>query len=108
MMRYFLSLVLLFAILSCNQSNNSLKADLIIHHARIWTGASDSSFVQAIAIRGNTILATGTDAEMLALKGDSTELIDAGNKLITPGFISFPDLQFFQTLICSAPRALQK
>jgi predicted amidohydrolase YtcJ len=86
MMRYFLSLVLLFAILSCNQSINSLKADLIIHHARIWTGESDSSFVQAIAIRGNTILATGTDAEMLALKGDSTEVIDAGNKLITPGF----------------------
>lgn len=85
-MNRFLALFSVVCILSCNSSSPTQTADLIIHHARVWTGASDSSFAEAIAIRDNLILATGSNNEMLALKGDSTELIDAGGKLVTPGF----------------------
>jgi predicted amidohydrolase YtcJ len=78
--------LVVLTVLACNTSAPTTTADLIIHHARVWTGEGDSIFREAIAIRDNRILATGSNNEILAMKGDSTELIDAGGKLVTPGF----------------------
>jgi hypothetical protein len=70
----------------------SPKADLILFHGNIYTGVvSTSSFheserVQAIAVRGDRIEATGTDKEILRLKGPNTKLMDLAGHFLMPGF----------------------
>lgn len=70
----------------------SPKADLILFHGNIYTGVvSASSFheserVQAIAVRRDRIVATGTDKEILRLKGPNTKLMDLAGHFLMPGF----------------------
>lgn len=59
---------------------------LILTNGHIWTGEDSTSFVEAIAIRGNTITQIGDRKTIEALKGDSTQVIDLEGKLVTAGF----------------------
>jgi predicted amidohydrolase YtcJ len=61
-------------------------ADLILHHGRIHTLDADSRTVQALAVREGCILAAGGDAEVLALRGPQTRLLDLGGRTVVPGF----------------------
>jgi len=60
--------------------------DLIIHHAKIFTGDPAHRAAEAVAIRGNRIVAVGTDAEVTALAGERTKRVDAGGRAVVPGF----------------------
>ena len=60
--------------------------DLIIHHGRAYTPDPAHRWAEAVAIRGNRIVAVGTNAEITALAGDTTRRIDAGGNLVVPGF----------------------
>jgi predicted amidohydrolase YtcJ len=62
-------------------------ADLIVRNARIWTGDSTRRAAQALAVRGERLLAVGSDAEVAAHRGPRTRVIDAGGRFVTPGFI---------------------
>ncbi|MBT8488751.1 MAG: amidohydrolase family protein, partial [Gemmatimonadetes bacterium] len=62
-------------------------ADVILHSGRLWTGAQDGAYAQALAIRGNEIVAVGTDAEVMGHRGDDTRVIDLEGRFVTPGFI---------------------
>ncbi len=62
-------------------------ADLIVRNARIWTGDSTRRFAEALAVRGERILAVGTNADADAHRATRTRVIDAGGRFITPGFI---------------------
>lgn len=72
-------------------STESPKADQIFLHGNIYTGVrTSSSFVQgqraqAIALRGDRILATGTDADVSKLKGPNTRITDLQEHFILPG-----------------------
>ena len=61
--------------------------DLILHHGKIATVDRAFSIRQAIAIRGERIVAVGTNDEILASKGEATKLIDLGGRLVLPGLI---------------------
>jgi predicted amidohydrolase YtcJ len=61
-------------------------ADTVITHARIYTVNPKQPWAQAIAIRGERIIAVGSTQEMAAYRGAETKLIDAGGKLLLPGF----------------------
>src|SRR5438309_979703 len=69
-----------------------IKADGITMHANSYTGVTGaSSFhevhgAQAIAVRHDRVLAVGTDADMLKLKGPSTSVIDLQGHFVMPGF----------------------
>ncbi|MEO6669230.1 MAG: amidohydrolase [Ferruginibacter sp.] len=83
----FLFLIPHFLFLICLGSCSSkLQADLIIHHAKIYTVDSAFSVVEAMAIKDKKILATGTNTEIMR-KYESTQTIDATGKIIFPGFI---------------------
>ncbi len=87
-MIYFQNLTLVGLLLlnvSCNDDDQ--KADLIIINAKIWTGNVDQPSVEAMAIRGETILALGSNKDIQGLDGDSTQIINLNGKLVTPGFI---------------------
>lgn len=61
-------------------------ADLIITHANIWTLDDKQPQAQAVAVFGDRIIAVGSNAEIAALRGPVTRMIDAGGKLLLPGF----------------------
>ena len=62
-------------------------ADLIVRNARIWTGDSTRPRAEALAVRGERLIAVGTNAEADAHRGSRTRVIDAGGRFMTPGFI---------------------
>lgn len=77
----FSFLILLFA--SCKFRQ---KADMIIHHAKIYTVDEKFSTAEAMVVRDGKIIATGTNEEILKeYESDVTE--DAKGKTVFPGFI---------------------
>jgi hypothetical protein len=62
-------------------------ADLVIRNAKIVTIDRDHPRAQAIAFKGETILAVTTDEAIARyVKGGLTEVIDARGRLVIPGF----------------------
>ena len=68
-----------------NPADTSKKADLILHNARIATQDGKRSFAEAVAIQGNRFLAVGSEKEVMAYKGDRTQLIDVNGRTVIPG-----------------------
>jgi len=66
----------------------SLKsvADTMIVNARIYTVNARRPWAEAIAIRGDKILAVGSAEEIVPYRGTSTKIIDAERRLVLPGF----------------------
>jgi predicted amidohydrolase YtcJ len=60
---------------------------LIVRHGRIVTVDAGFSIRQAMAVREGRIVAVGSDAEVLALKGADTQVVDLGGKTVLPGLI---------------------
>lgn len=65
---------------------SGLQADLILTNGRIWRGREEG-ICEALAIWQGKVLATGGNADMLGLKGSSTEVIDLQGRFATPGLI---------------------
>jgi predicted amidohydrolase YtcJ len=69
-----------------------VKADTIYIHADIYTGVMGSSSfheiqrAQALAVRGERILAVGGEAGILKLKGPATTVVDLKGHFVMPGF----------------------
>ena len=61
-------------------------ADLIITNAKVWTVDKAHPTAQAVAVLGDRIVAVGTNPEIEAWHGPGTRVIDAGGKLLLPGF----------------------
>ncbi len=58
----------------------------IIYNATIYVMDNQRSLAEAIAIDGEIVVAIGTNEEILKLRTDDTEIIDAKGKFILPGF----------------------
>jgi len=63
------------------------QADLVITNAAVWTGDTRQPRAEAVAVRGGKIAAVGTAREIERWIGTTTRVIDAGGKLVLPGFI---------------------
>lgn len=61
--------------------------DLILHHGRVWTVDESRPEAEAVAVRGDRIVAVGSNDELLATAGPATQRIDLDGKLVLPGFI---------------------
>jgi predicted amidohydrolase YtcJ len=62
-------------------------ADIIVIHGRVYTENSKQPWAQAVAIRGARIVAVGDDATIEKRRGMGTKVINAGGKLVLPGFV---------------------
>jgi hypothetical protein len=62
-------------------------ADLIVNNALIWTGDTLQPRAEALAVRGERLIAVGTNRQINALRARRTRVIDADGRFITPGFI---------------------
>jgi len=61
-------------------------ADTIISNANVWTVDRNHPKAEAVAILNQRIVAVGTSVEMDGWRGPRTRIIDAGGKLLLPGF----------------------
>lgn len=61
-------------------------ADLIITNAKVWTVDRARPTAQAVAVLGDRIVAVGSNADIEVWRSGSTRVIDAGGKLLLPGF----------------------
>ena len=59
---------------------------LAVVNARIWTGDSARPWAEALAVRDDRIATVGSSAAVRKLAGNA-RVIDAGGKLVVPGFI---------------------
>lgn len=85
---FFLMIISVFIMAgSYGCSGPSEPATLAVTGARIWTGNPAQPWAEAIAVRGDSILAVGTDAEIEAYITDQTRTIDGSGRMVTPGFI---------------------
>ncbi len=62
-------------------------ADLVVLNANVLTMDAKLSSVQALAVRGGTFVAVGSNADMKLLTGPQTRILDLGGKTVVPGFI---------------------
>src|SRR5262245_52422648 len=61
------------------------RADLIVTNGKVYP-ANGGAFQQALAVRGNRIVAVGTSEAIGRLRGDTTQVIDARGAAVVPGF----------------------
>jgi predicted amidohydrolase YtcJ len=62
-------------------------ADLVLLHGKIHTEDPGRTVAQALALRGNTIVAVGTDQAVSALIGPKTRSVDLRGRVLLPGII---------------------
>ncbi len=61
-------------------------ADTLVIHGKVYTVNPRQPWAEAVAIRGDKIVAVGSDAEMQRFRGPATRVIDARGHLVLPGF----------------------
>lgn len=88
MKSHLLNFLIVVTMLACQSPTPTNEvATLILINGKIWTGNIANPEATAFAVKNDRILAVGTTTDILAYKGDQTEVIDAQNKFVTPGFI---------------------
>ena len=70
-------------LIGCSDQN---QPTLILHNATVWTVDDEQPEAEAIAIRGNEIVAVGSSADLLSLAGNRTRVLDLNGAFVVPGF----------------------
>jgi len=81
-----LLLLVAFFLSTFSDAQSKPTADLIIRNANIWTVDESQPKAEAVAVLRDRIVAVGSNAEVDALRGPDTRVVDAGGKLLLPGF----------------------
>jgi hypothetical protein len=85
MSKKLVSLALLSFALCILAFGQQAPPDLILFNGKIFTSDSGRPYVQALAIRGERILATGDSRKIQSLAAASTKRIDLGGRTVIPG-----------------------
>jgi predicted amidohydrolase YtcJ len=75
------------AVLAASAGAAAQAPDAVLHNGRILTVDERFGVAEAVAIRGERIVAVGAAADLLMMKGESTKLVDLGGKTVIPGLI---------------------
>jgi len=62
-------------------------ADFIVRNAKVATVDARFSLAQAIAVRGDKLVAVGSNADITRLAGPNTRVVDAQGRLVIPGLM---------------------
>jgi len=66
---------------------SSEEADLVIRDARVYTVDPQRLWAQAVAVKGDRIVWVGDEGGVSSHIGKATRVMDAGGKMVLPGFI---------------------
>ena len=113
----FLLLSLLTPLFSLSTACAPPAPDTVLLNARVFTADPARPWAEALAIRGDRIVAVGTTAEVGALAGAETQRRDLGGRTMLPGFndahvvdpgLSARDLRVFvQAAVASGITSMQ-
>ena len=81
-----LSRSLALVLILCSQHLAQMPADLIIVNAKLRTLDKNGRVAEAVAVSGNKISAVGTTLAISGMAGPNTRTIDAGGRIVLPGF----------------------
>ena len=70
------------------QSGPDISADLVVLNGNVITVDDTRPRAEAFAVHGDKFIAVGSTSEIQRWVGESTTVIDAEGRTITPGFIS--------------------
>jgi predicted amidohydrolase YtcJ len=80
--------VLMLGVCGCSrQEEPKVAADLVVRNANIHTMDDTMPRATAIAVQGDRILWVGDDSAAARFLGEKTRVVDAGGRLLLPGFI---------------------
>jgi predicted amidohydrolase YtcJ len=82
-----LLLLSLAAAPSRSQGRMVEPADIIVVHGRVYTEDPKQPWAQAVAIYKGKIVAVGDDPVIERMRGMGTKVINAGGRLVLPGFV---------------------
>lgn len=68
-------------------SSLAVDPDLLVHNAKVYTMDATMPRAQAFAVSNGQFVAIGTSAEVRALSGKRTQVVDAKGMTVVPGFI---------------------
>ena len=77
--------------------------DVILHGGRVITMEPDMPRAEAIAVRGEEIVAVGSSEQLLALAGPSTHVIDLQGRALLPGLIDAHNHLFSEAIRTGNP-----
>lgn len=72
---------------ACESAPPEQEADRVLRNGKVVTVDAEHGEAQAVAISGDRILAVGSDEEIDAYIGESTDVIDLEGRLAIPGFV---------------------
>ncbi len=78
---------LLAAAAVANAAVPAQPADLVLVHGAVYTQDANHPWAESVAVRDGRYVAVGTDAEVRALAGPHTRVIDLRGKMLMPGLI---------------------
>ena len=84
--RTWLNVLLLAAVTLPAAAESPQPADIIFVNARVYTVNPQQLWAEAIAVRGDKILAVGDKTKIESYRGKTTKVIDAEGRLLLPGF----------------------
>jgi len=99
----FLSFVLFLCACQKPRETSSRNADVVIRNARVYTVDSQQPWAQAIAVKGESIAWVGNESGIAPYVGPATHVVDAGGRLLLPGFID----SHFHVLLGGNPDVLR-
>lgn len=76
---------LVFAVLTPSVQGQQAFPDLILVNGRVFTSDLLHPYVEALAIRGDRVVAAGTSGKIATLAGPQTKRIDLGGRVVIPG-----------------------
>ena len=79
--------LILFVLIGWGCESRKISADLIIQGGTIYTANVRQPNVEAVAIKGDTILFAGSLVESKEYHDENTEILDLRGATMTPGFI---------------------
>ena len=85
-MRKLLYIVLLSLLLPLSSLSQQAAPDFILLNGKVFSADPAKPFAEAVAIRGERILAVGTSSEVEKLAGAKTRRIDLHGRVVVPGF----------------------
>jgi predicted amidohydrolase YtcJ len=85
-MRRIASLLPLLQFLFAPATSTAQRADLILTNGKVFTADPARPRAEAVAIRGNRILAVGTNRDIERLASATTRRIDLAGRTVVPGF----------------------
>jgi predicted amidohydrolase YtcJ len=83
--KFALCVLIIMAALDANAQPKP-SATLIVTNAAVYTVDKQHPKAEAVAVIGDHIVAVGSRAEINSWRGPQTKVIDAGGKLLLPGF----------------------